>query len=106
MLLYSRQCADKSESDLLFSEASSTGEAGEERFVSLLVCREQPGRTKTPVITVNLRKGSMAANQSTNQPAAIQRLPNNGNETSKLEGAQSGRFPSPKSTRPQQKVNM
>lgn len=69
MLLYSRQCADKSESDLLFSEASSTGEAGEERFVSLLVCRERPGRTKTPVITVNLRKGSMAANQP-NQPSS------------------------------------
>lgn len=33
---------DKSELDLLFSEASSTGEAAEECFVSLLVCREQP----------------------------------------------------------------
>lgn len=75
MLLYSRQCADKSESDLLFSEASSTGEAGEERFVSLLVCREQSERTKTPVITVNLPKDSMAANQPTNQPAGCDSEP-------------------------------
>lgn len=81
VLLYSRQCADKSESDLLFPEASSTGEAVEERFVSPLVCRELPGRTKTPVITVNLCKGSMAANHPTNQQAAIQSRPNNGNET-------------------------
>lgn len=58
MSLRSRRRADKGDLDLQLSEASSTGEAGEageEGFVSQLVCREQPGSTKTPVITVNLR---------------------------------------------------
>lgn len=67
-------CTDKSEPDLLLAEASSSGEAGEERFVRPLVCREQPSRTKTSVITVNLRQCSMAANRA----GTIQARPNNG----------------------------
>lgn len=55
--------ADKSEPDLPFPGASSTGEAGLERFVPMLVCREQPGCTKTSVVTVNLSNSSIAANQ-------------------------------------------
>ncbi|KAI9547456.1 hypothetical protein NQZ68_017005 [Dissostichus eleginoides] len=77
---------DKSESDLLFPEASSTGEAGEERFVSPLVCRERPGRTKTTVITVNLRKGSMAAKLPTNRPG-FRAVHTKGEESSKWEGS-------------------
>lgn len=64
MLSCSRRHADKSKLDLLFSEASSTGEAAEEGFVSLPVCEAVPGFTKMPVMAVNVCKGSMAASQS------------------------------------------
>lgn len=104
MLLYSHQSADESESDLLFSEASSTEEAGEECFVLLLVYREQPKCTKMSVITVNLCKGLMAAKQPV-KPTSWLGF-NNGSKTSKSEGERNGQFPSPKSTRTEQKVNM